>query len=277
MGASQRVTLSLEEDTARAVATRLVGARRAASALDDYPGDVPATLDAAYAIQARAIALQGEPVAGWKVGRIFSPMRERFGSDRLAGPIFASKVVTDAGSTTPMTVFGGGFGAVESEFVFVLRAADPAKRDYTLAEAAALVDRVHVGIEIASSPLGAINTLGPAVTVSDFGNNNGLIVGPEVPGFAVAGIDTWPIETLIDGVPVGTGQSAAFVDGTLGSVRFLLELLARRGIAVPAGTLVSSGAITGVHVIGAGQSATARFDNRIELHCTIKNAAPEPD
>lgn len=272
------MTLSLAEDIPLAVATRFLAARRAAEGLSDYPGEVPATMAAAYVIQDRAIALQGERVAGWKVGRILSPMLERFGSERLAGPIFAPIVFSaDAGSTTPMAVFGRGFGAVEAEFVFVLHAADPGKLAYSLVEAAALVDRVHVGIEIASSPLGAINDLGPAVTASDFGNNYGLIVGPEVPGFADANIDHWPIETLIDGVTVGTGHAAAFIDGTLGSVRFLLELLASRGIAVPAGTLVSSGAVTGVHAIGPGQSATARFDNRIELHCTIQDAAPEPD
>jgi 2-keto-4-pentenoate hydratase len=79
----------------------------------------------------------------------------------------------------------------------------------------------------------------------------------------------------IDGTLVGTGVAGDFPDGTLGSVRFLLELLARQGIAVPPGTLVSTGAITGVHAIGVGQSAAVHFGDDHSLSCQITRAKPE--
>jgi 2-keto-4-pentenoate hydratase len=44
----------------------------------------------------------------------------------------------------------------------------------------AILDDVRIGIEIASSPYPRINLDGPPVTVSDFGNNYGMILGPVV-------------------------------------------------------------------------------------------------
>jgi 2-keto-4-pentenoate hydratase len=258
------------------IASALVSARRNAHPLPAYPGALPASLAAGYAIQSAGMALHGGAVAGWKVGRIWPPFDARFGSDRLAGPIFAAGVVNATDDTVvSMPVFEGGFGAVEAEFIFRLGDVPKGQTRFSLAEAAATVAGVHVGIEIASSPLAAINDLGPAVTVSDFGNNHGLIVGPEIAGWAEAGIDNWPISVAIDGGLVGTGIAGDFPDGTLGSVRFLLELLARHAIAVPPGTLVSTGAITGVHGIALDQSAAVHFGDHFSLNCRITRAKPE--
>jgi 2-keto-4-pentenoate hydratase len=262
--------------TPNAIAVALVDARRQALALPDYPGPLPMSLSEGYAIQDAGMARKGGHVAGWKVGRIWPPLDTRFGCDRLAGPIFADKVVSAAAAVNPaMPVFAGGFGAVEAEFVFRLGRVPSSQCRFSLSETAALVTSVHVGIEIASSPLAAINDLGPPIIVSDFGNNNGLIVGPAIADWQDAAIDSWPIAVAIDGVEVGTGVSGDFPDGTLGSVRFLLELLAARDIAVPEGTLVSTGAITGVHNIVAGQSASFDFGGRAALHCQIIRAVPD--
>ncbi len=258
------------------IAAAFVMARREARVLADYPGPLPDSLGTAYRIQDRAIALQARPVAGWKVGRIWPPHERQFGSNRLCGPIAAGRVFEAGPQPVAMPVFQGGFAAVEAEFICVLRDAGPSQTRYTLAEAAAMIAAVHIGIEIASSPFAGINDLGPAVTVSDFGNNHGLILGPPVPDWRDRGLDDWPVSVSIDGVTVGDGRAASFPDGMVGSVRFLLELLASRGIAVAAGTLVSTGAISGVHPIVPNQSARALFDGRHSIACRIVTATPEP-
>jgi 2-keto-4-pentenoate hydratase len=268
-------TAAARAETPMSIAAALVEARLRAVALPEYPGVLPTSLSAGYAIQDAAIIQRGGVVAGWKVGRIWPPLDSRFGSDRLAGPILAECVV-DAGATesAAMPVFHNGFGAVEAEFIFRLGTVPQGQTRFTLAEAAATVAGVHIGIEIASSPMAAINDLGPPIIVSDFGNNNGLIVGPEIKDWAATAFDDWPIAVAIDGVTVGTGVSRDFPDGSLGSVRFLLELLAQREIAVPPGTLVSTGAITGVHNIAAGQAASIDFGGQHRLQCHIVRACP---
>lgn len=263
----------VERSTAIDIAEKFVAARRAGTALPDYPGALPQALDAAYAIQDAAIDRFDGPVSGWKVGRIHPPLSLELGSDRLAGPIFASSVQQANGHLKAGKIFEGGFGAVEAEFLIRLGdGIDSAKTTYSLEEAAAHIDAVHVGLEIASSPFPGINTLGPLVTISDFGNNNGIIIGAAINNWQDSGFADWDVSLSIDGVEAGTGTAAAFPDGAIGAVRFLLENLAARGIQVPAGTWVSSGAVTGVHVVHAGQQVKASFGGQFSVSCTIEAA-----
>ena len=267
--------MRLVADDQAAIAGRFLAARRAAAELRDYPGEFPETLDQAYRIQDEAIAAWGRPVIGWKVGRINPPLSERFGADRLAGPIF-KETRAAPGVTPDMPVFAHGFAAGEAEFLLrVASPPPPGKSSFTLEEAAALIEAVHVGIEIASSPLGAINALGPVAVISDFGNNNGLLVGPAVPGWHESGFEDWPVTLLIDGVEAGRGSASAFPDGAIGSARFLFELMARRGIRLKAGQWISSGAVTGVHDARPGQLVEARFTEALSVRCKLVEATPE--
>jgi 2-keto-4-pentenoate hydratase len=267
--------LTPERESSR-IAGRFLDARRAAAGLDGYPGDFPATLEAAYGIQDEAIARWGRPVIGWKVGRVPPPLIERFGADRLAGPIFAQAPARANGAAVEMPVFAEGFAAGEAEFLLKIGATPPAgKVDYSLDEAAGLIATVHAGIEIASSPLGSINELGPIAVVSDFGNNNGLVIGPEIVDWRSSGFEEWEVSTRIDGFMVGSGRAAAFPDGAIGAARFLFELMARRGIALSPGQWISSGAVTGVHPARPGQTVEARFHDRLVLTCKLAAARPE--
>ena len=263
-------------DESATLASRFLAARRAARPLAEYPGALPATLREAYAVQDAAIAAWGRPVIGWKVGRINPPHSERFGADRLAGPIFLERSAGGDGGVPDMPVFQGGFAAAEAEFLLRIGRAPPADQTrFTLEEAAGLIDAVHVGIEVASSPLGAINALGPASVVSDFGNNNGILVGEAIADWRTSGFEDWPVTTSIDGTPVGTGRARDFPDGAIGAARFLLELMAARGIALRAGQWISSGAVSGVHEARPGQRVEARFGETLTIRCTLAAATPE--
>lgn len=267
--------MASERDEVANIAGRFVSARRAAGSFVDYPGAFPDSLEDAYRIQDEAIAGWGRPVVGWKVGRVLPPHSLRFGTDRLAGPIF-SIIEAGQGETPILPVFADGFAAGEAEYLLRIGSSPPAgKSTFSLDEAAALIDEVHVGIEIASSPLRTINELGPVAVVSDFGNNNGLAVGPAIPDWRTSSFEDWTVTTSIDGVDVGRGIASAFPDGAIGSARFLFELMARRGIALRAGQWISSGAVTGVHDARPGQEVEARFGDRYCLSCILSEARPE--
>ncbi|UVO54150.1 2-keto-4-pentenoate hydratase [Sphingomonas sp. SUN039] len=259
---------------AEATARAFVGARRTAQALTEYPGEVPVTLEEAYRIQDAAIRLHGGAIAGWKVGRIQPPLDLHFGTTRLAGPIFAD-LVHPVAPVRDAPIFTGGFGAVEAEFLFKLGTVPTGRTDWSIPDALDCVTAVHIGFEIASSPFTGINRMGPTVTASDFGNNNGLLVGPAVDDWQNGGIDSMTVTTLIDGAVVGTGQAASFPGGCGGSIAFLLGNLARRGIAIAPGTWVSTGAVTGVHEIAAGSTAVAEFGSSDSIACRIVAATPD--
>ena len=247
----------LANETAR----RLVEARRGAIALPEYPGTRPRTLEEGYACQDAAIRLWGAPIVGWKVGKIPDSWSGRLGEERLVGPIFNA---TDADATGRhpgrFEVITGGFAAVEAEFVFRLAADAPVgKVEYDHDEAASLVDALFVGVEFAGSPLPLINAYGPAVVVSDFGNNAGLLVGPGIPDWRAQDESMLHCETWIDGERVGTGAAASIAGGLLAALAFALARCARRGLPLKGGMYVTTGAATGIHDIAAGQDARVAF------------------
>lgn len=260
--------MSHHDQSAEGIARAFVDARQAGAALPDYPGQPPRTLAEAYDIQAHAIDLHGRPIAGWKVGRIADPLVPTLGSNRLAGPIFADMVV-EAGAEPPvMPVFEQGFAAAEAEFLLRIGSLPAPGRIVTSNdEAAAHIDAVRIGIEIASSPFPGINDLGPAVTVSDFGNNNGLVLGAPIP--IDAPLLRWPVSLRIDDVEVGAGTAAEMLDGPFGAARFLFALAAERALPLGVGQWISSGAITGVHPVRPGAAVEARFGEACSVRCKI--------
>ncbi|MEO5493607.1 MAG: fumarylacetoacetate hydrolase family protein [Sphingomonas sp.] len=259
---------SSDTDNIVRIARSFVDARRAGHALLDYPGDMPAALDDAYAVQDAAIELTDAEVAGWKVGRINPPIE---GTNRLAGPIFADQIVFARASPIAMPVFADGFAAAESEFLLRIGATpDRAKTSYTIDEARDVIDAVHIGIEIASSPFPGINENGPGVTISDFGNNNGLVVGEGVANWREIDLNDWLVHLSINGARVGAATTATMLDGPFGAARFLFEAMAARGIALKPGQWISTGAVTGVHPVKVGDRVEATFDGRLTIDCTIK-------
>jgi 2-keto-4-pentenoate hydratase len=259
----------------REIAEQLVEARLRAQALQTFPLALPDSLDAAYAIQDRAITLWPDRLVGWKVGRIGAPWLDRLGEDRLVGPIFERglrQAVPDRIVEFP--IFEGGFAAVEAEFVIRLSEDPPRdKINWTLSEARELPCALHVGIETAGSPIAAINDLGPVAVVSDFGNNAGLLLGPQISRWRERDLASLTCQTLIEDRPVGHGGALSVPGGPLAALAFALQRCAMRGRPLIMGDLVSTGATTGIHRIRGGERACVRFDGIAELQCVAVPAS----
>lgn len=240
------------------IAHAFVDARRQWRSITDYPGPPPLDLAAAYRIQDEALSIWQRPVGGWKVGKINPPASVSLGANRLIGPVFDDAIQHVQAGGNVFRIFGDGFAAVEAEFMLRLApTGGPLPRDRD--EAMDWIDAVRIGIEIASSPYAGINTDGPCVTVSDHGNNAGLLIGESVERSAWTRLDDMQVSLEIDGREMGSATTASMLDGPFGAVCFLLRNLADRGIEPQPGWWISSGAITGVHEIASGSVATARF------------------
>lgn len=247
------------------IARAFVDARRTGAILPGFPGAIPDSLDAAYTIQDHAIALTGQRVGGWKVGRIAHNLTTASSTNRLAGPIFADRILETTTTNIPRVQILAGFAALEAELI--LRIAETPPADLPIDRARDFVDEVRFGLEVASSPFPGINDFGPEVTVSDFGNNFGLLLGSPIPDWRSRDLINAPVVLAIDDRTVGRATMATMLDGPFGALSFLVGNLARRGIALAPGTWVSTGAITGVHTIGAGQQALATFDGTFSVSC----------
>jgi 2-keto-4-pentenoate hydratase len=255
------------KSAAPTAASLLVAARLEARALPGFPGALPTTHAEAYDVQEAAIALWPDEVAGWKIGRD--------GAVRLAGPVFRRLIQKAEVGPVPFPVFAGGFAAVEAEYVFRVAADVPAgKSKWSIPEASNLVATIHIGIETAGSPMAMINDIGGAAVISDFGNNHGLILGPEIANWRSRAPEDFHCETFIDGKSVGKGGAASLPGGPMESFRFLLEHCGKRGRALKENDLVSTGAVTGVHGIGIGQKARADFGRDGQIECFAVKASP---
>lgn len=255
-------------DFARAedAAAILFEARRAGRALPAFPQPLPATLDQAYTVQQRLAAQFALPVLGWKVGRIPVPMIASLGAERLAGPVFRCAAIAN-GAAAEAPVFVGGAGAIEAEVM--LRLDRVPDRLPSIEAAPEYVGEIRAGFEIASSPAPDVHDRAPFGIIADIGINNGILLGPRLDR---AQFDRLVVETSIEGESVGAGRACDILDGPWGSLRFLAELHLRGTIKLAPGQWISAGAITGVHPILPGQSASASFGPATRIGCT---AVPE--
>jgi 2-keto-4-pentenoate hydratase len=234
-------------------------------ALGHWTVNYPKSLHEAYQIQDKAIELAAREIGGWKVGRVTAGLAEAYGAERIGGPIFSDQIIYAAdGQAVTMPVLPG-FAAVEAEIL--LKIGEVPDGEVTLASASAYVAEVRLGIEIASSPFPGINQHGPAVTASDFGNNFGLVVGPAIADWNDPELRDGMARLEIDGVPQGEGKLADLLDGPLGSLVFVNAMLRRRNLSLKVGDWVSTGAITGVHTIAPGSSATASLAETYCVSC----------
>ncbi|WP_266003364.1 2-keto-4-pentenoate hydratase [Paucibacter sp. PLA-PC-4] len=267
------------------IAHGFIAARAAGIALDRYPGTPPADLETAYQVQAAAIARWPDTIKGWKVARVAPAFAAQFPEERLIGPAFARNIHRlDSGEVAQCPVFEGGFAAVEAEVVIVVAAdSPPGKVDWTADSVGAFVKSMHIGVEVASSPLATLNDLGPGAVISDFGNNWGVVVGPEIVNWRE--LEAIDVETFIDAQPVGRGK-VAIEAGPLGALAFTLNKRAKQGENLRAGDVISTGMITGVHDIRIGQQSRHVFAGFGEVQvrtaragavgapCGVSSAAP---
>jgi 2-keto-4-pentenoate hydratase len=262
------------DSDSQAAARALVAARRAArEPTTAFP--VPASSAAAYAIQDAAIALWPLPLVGWKVGAVGEPWRSQYGIDRLAGPVFRDGLQRAGKEEVRAGVYPRGFAAVEAEFVFRIGAGvAPGRMIWTAQDAADAVASLHGGVEIASSPMATINELGPGAIIADFGNNSGLLIGPEIHDWRSRSLADLRCQTIVDGRLAGEGGAAAVPGGLLTALAFALNHCASRGRPLLEGQHVCTGATTGIHVVQPGQRAQVEFAGYGAVHCRIEALAP---
>ncbi|MEM6626355.1 MAG: 2-keto-4-pentenoate hydratase [Pseudomonadota bacterium] len=243
-----------------AIANAIVEARKTSQCLDAFPGAPPPTLNDAYAVQDLAIAQHPSPIVGWKVAGVLGANAEKYGVDRLVGPVIEGTRWETGPNLSNISIIEGGHAAVEGEIVAILNQDAPAdKLDWSADEARALIGSLHAGVEIAGSPYPRADVEPSTVTISNLGNNLGMIVGDELPAWRDWALEDWRCKSYVDDILVGENIPNRATGGPLESVRFLLENAARRGRPLEAGMAICTGAITGVHDVKPGSRARIQF------------------
>lgn len=245
--------------------------------LQAYPGAaIPANLESAYAIQDMSIDSWPDKVAGWKVAMIQPTWRETYPAERVIGPVFAASVWTAGKDELDIPIIDGGYAAVEAEFAVRIAVTIPADAVFhDPLDLLPYVESVHAAIELAGSPLASLSALGPGAVASDFGNNAGLVIGPDLPMEVLSSPSSGVSETFVNGTSAGSGGAARVPGGPLAAVLFLVAALRKRGRALHAGEWVSTGATTGIHPVRVGDRVLATFGEGTRIAVRIKASGAE--
>lgn len=245
----------------------LVEGRKFSKAFAKFPALVPLDLSYSYEVQEAAIGMWEDEIIGWKIGRLSPEAQSCHNTERLTGPIFKKRFWLANANVNNISIIDGGFAAVEAEFVFEIgRDAPIEKTQFSQNDAFELISSVYAGVEIAGSPIFDINSYGPTVVASDFGNNNGLILGNKIADINdidqlnAASVKEFHAKSYVNAVCVGEGGLFSMPNGPLSAVAWLAGHLAQRGRPLKRGQFVSSGATTGIHDVFDRDSSQIDFE-----------------
>jgi 2-keto-4-pentenoate hydratase len=156
---------------------------------------------------------------------------------------------------------------VECEFFVTLGRSLPARdRPWSELEVKNAVSKVHAGIEVAECrfPSGA---LPPLHAILADGSASGRYVFGGVIADWQAGLATIEVRLDVDGREVRRGTGADVMGDPLRALHWLAEQRRRFGDGLGMGETISTGSMTGMLPIRAGQRVVARFGSaaRVEI------------
>lgn len=262
---------NFDEQYIKDISEALTAARRNLKPLADFPGELPGSIEDAYSIQDYSIEHWDDKIVGWKVGGIPAFQYELYGSGRLVGPVFEKPVQSCAdGDTVKMGGYPEGFAAIEAEYIVVLKdVLNLPDRDVSLDDMPDIVESIHVGMELASSPMLLVNALGATSIISDFGCNAGCVIGPKISNPMDIDFTKHEVSVTIDGNLAGSKPSGNGMAGPFNAVIFLINHMRARGKTLPGGLFVSTGAISGVHQTEIGTHSVINFEGLGSLNIDL--------
>ncbi|HUC18378.1 MAG TPA: fumarylacetoacetate hydrolase family protein [Acetobacteraceae bacterium] len=242
-------------------ASILLEARRARSWLPSLPEACrPRSLEQCYAIQGRVLAELG-PVAAWKVG---APNPGAL----PACAAIADRTLFESGANLPATMFH--LLGIEAEIAYRFSAdLPPRDRDYGLDELIAAIGSVHPAIEISDTRFVAWASQDRFSHVADQLNHGALVVG--------AGREDWQsieVTSQKTVLSIDDRMTIEVVGGNPGGdpLRLLLWLAnvgARPFGGLRAGTIVTTGSVTGVEFVTAPTKAEAQLPGIGSVRATV--------
>ncbi len=223
-----------------AAAQYLVAARRRRTPGPRLPEDLrPADVEGGLAIQARVAGLMGEPIGGWKCS---APTEAR---PIAMAPIFAPSIHRT--SPCPLLPIGGQ-ARIEPEIAFVM-GRDLPKRDtpYGEDEVRAAIGEVRFVLELIGMRYADPAAVPFPELLADCIANEGLFIGPEVPGGLDNALAAFPIMVKSGGTTLAT-RDGKHPDGhPFKPLHWLANYLAeKRDFPLRAGDVVTTGSYCGV-------------------------------
>lgn len=259
-------------DAAQEAARLLADARRSGKMLKALPEKCrPRSMAEGYAIQKAFRALWTQPVAGWKIGATAEKIMHRYGLDEpMMGPVYSPDVFASPARPEP-----GRFNhfCIETEFAYRFATALPPRRDtYARTEILDAVECIIPAFELINPRFESIPFDSAAEAVADCTVNGGMVLAAPIKDWRGIDLINHRVRLLIDGEVKAQGTGADALGDPVNVLEWSINKLSRDGIGLEAGQLISTGTVTGVVHIEAGQTAIGDFGSLGQVE--IRYAAP---
>lgn len=238
-----------------ALADLLAQARREVRQIEVLPDVlVPRSIDEAYAVNGLVANRLGWEPLGWKIAGTTADVRQKLNLD---APIYG-RTFRRFACQSPARLRRDELldPLVECEF-FVTLAKDlpPRKEPWRMADIVDAIGAVHAGIEVAECrfPSAAL----PAI-LADGSASGRYVFGSALPHWR-EGLAAVPVTLEVDGAIRRRGTGAAVMGDPLQPLLWLAEERRRWGDGLRSGETVSTGSMTGMLPIRAGQKVRALF------------------
>lgn len=199
----------------------------------------PADVEAGLAIQARVVGLMGEAIGGWKCSAPTEPRPVAM------APILAPSI--RRASPCPLLPTAG-HARIEPEIAFVM-GRDLPKRDtpYGEDEVRAAIGEVRFVLELIGTRYADPAAVTFPELLADCISNEGLFIGPQVPGGLDNVLDAFPIAVKSGGTTLAT-RDGKHPDGHPFKPLYWLanHLAEKRDFPLRAGDVVTTGSYCGV-------------------------------
>lgn len=241
-----------------AAATLLIAAHRALRPRPKLPAAcAPKTLLEAYAVQDRFVALLGRPV-GYKLGYVNPAVQQSLG---IGEPVFG-RLIAGRVHASPAALPAVDFATrvVETEFGFRMARALPARAEpYSLDEVAGAIGAALPALEIVDSRFEEWRKLSALEAVADNVLHSHWVHGAEVADFRDLDLASLEVVTRVNGAEATRGKGANVLGSPLHALLWLANGLSQMGRGLAAGDLVTTGCVTDILELAAGDSAEADF------------------
>lgn len=250
------------------LAITLAHARLTGDRVDHHGVAVPATPAEAYAVDDDVAGLAATPAIGWKIGATSAAAQEMLGvKSPISGRVYEGTVF-ESGRTLP----GGLFHhqpMVECEIaVRTARALSPTGPPVDVRSARTLVASVHPAVELVGTRYDAGLDVPPALLIADGSVHAALVLGDPIAVEAAGDLAAASCQLLVDGQMVASGQGSAVLGDPYAAVAWLCNHLRQRHIELPAGSVITTGTMTGLSPTSPGQQLVndAGPLGRVALH-----------
>ena len=209
----------------------------------------------------RAVAEFAGPSYGWKLAATNPAGAAHIGVDGPLPGLLFERFRHEPGDVLPSGDLH--MRVVEAEFAY--RMAADVEIGGSADDVLAAVGGVHLAVEVPDSRFSRFELVGEAQLIADCACAGRFVLGPEVRDWTGLDLSTWGTQLWINGAEAATGSGGNVLGDPRTALTWLAADLARHGLRLRAGDVVTTGTTTTPVPIGPGDEVRAGFGDLGEV------------